>query len=185
MGFHARAIVIMISIIIIIIVIIIVIIIIVIIIIISSSSTIIIARDGLFAPRWERRFDDVAPIVAGIRQSVLRPCRVAGCTYLSNRNLNGERARHGREGSGDVIGGGDDAVGNFHRAQVSQFELFELIPLLKLDTVSCRAIRGNSISVNSTLPPLLGKQERAGGKERKEVCHSYPCPCPSQFVEHI
>ena len=33
-------------------------------------------------------------------------------------------------------------------------KLFELILLLKLDTVPCRAIRGNCISVNSTLPPL-------------------------------
>ena len=32
-----------------------------------------------------------------------------------------------------VIGRGDDKVGNPHRAQISQFELFELILLLKLD----------------------------------------------------
>ena len=31
------------------------------------------------------------------------------------------------------IGGEDDAVGNPHRAQISQFEFFELILLLKLD----------------------------------------------------
>ena len=31
------------------------------------------------------------------------------------------------------FGGGDDTVGNPHRAQIVQFELFELIPLLKLD----------------------------------------------------
>ena len=49
---------------------------------------------------------------------------------------------------------GDDMVGKTHRAQIYQFELFELILLLKSDTLPCRAIRGNSISVNSTLPPL-------------------------------
>ena len=31
------------------------------------------------------------------------------------------------------LGRGDDAVGNPHRARISQFELFELILLLKLD----------------------------------------------------
>ena len=31
------------------------------------------------------------------------------------------------------IGRGDDKVGNPHRAQISQFELFELVLLLKLD----------------------------------------------------
>ena len=37
----------------------------------------------------------------------------------------------GAPGSG--IGRGDDTVGNPHRAQISQFELFELVLLLKLD----------------------------------------------------
>ena len=48
------------------------------------------------------------------------------------------------------------------RAQIYQFELFELILLLKLDKQfpveqfeASRAIRGSSISVSSTLPPLL------------------------------
>ena len=58
----------------------------------------------------------------------------------------------------------DDTVGNPHRAQISQFELLELILLLKLDKhfpveqfEASRAIRGSSISVSSTLlasPPL-------------------------------
>ena len=52
------------------------------------------------------------------------------------------------------LGRGDDTVGNPHRTQIVQFELFELILLLKLEA-PCRAIRGNSISVNSTLSPLL------------------------------
>ena len=33
----------------------------------------------------------------------------------------------------ETLGRGDDTVGNPHRAQISQFELFELILLLKLD----------------------------------------------------
>ena len=59
------------------------------------------------------------------------------------------------------FGRGDDTVGNPHRAHISQFELFELILLLKSDKQSpveqieaSRAIRGSSISVSSTLPPL-------------------------------
>ena len=61
-----------------------------------------------------------------------------------------------------VVGRGDDTVGNPHWAQFSQFELFELILLSKLDKQfpveqfeASRAIRGSSISVSSTLPPLL------------------------------
>ena len=33
----------------------------------------------------------------------------------------------------EIFGRGDDTVGNPHRARISQFELFEFIPLLKLD----------------------------------------------------
>ena len=64
------------------------------------------------------------------------------------------------------FGRGDGAVGNPHRAQISQFELFELkyiwirvfrayILLLKLDEQFPveQFERGNSISVNSILPP--------------------------------
>ena len=50
------------------------------------------------------------------------------------------------------LGRGDDLVGYPHRAQISPFELFELVLLSKLYTVPCRAIRGSNISVNSTLP---------------------------------
>ena len=71
---------------------------------------------------------------------------------------------------------GDDTVGNPHRAQISQFNLFELksiyiyiyiyvykyiirafrvYPLMEIrQKVPCRAIRGNSISVSSALPAL-------------------------------
>ena len=58
------------------------------------------------------------------------------------------------------FGRGDDTVGNPHRAQISQFEFFELILLLKWHKQlpveqfeANRATRGSSISVVSTLPP--------------------------------
>ena len=54
------------------------------------------------------------------------------------------------------LGRGDDAVGNPNRAQFSQFELFELILLLKLDKqLHVEQFEATvSHSVNSTLPPL-------------------------------
>ena len=59
-----------------------------------------------------------------------------------------------------VLGRGDDTVGNPHRAQISQFELVLLLKLDKQFPVerfeASRAIRGSSISVSSTLPPLAG-----------------------------
>ena len=58
-----------------------------------------------------------------------------------------------------LFGRGDDTVGNPHRGQIYQFELFELVLLPKLDKrfqveqfEASRAIRGSSISVNS-IPP--------------------------------
>ena len=67
--------------------------------------------------------------------------------------------------SAAAFGMGDDAVGNphraqlFHRAQILQFDRFELILLLKLDKQfpverfeASRAIRGSRISVSSTPP---------------------------------
>ena len=62
------------------------------------------------------------------------------------------------------FGRGDDTVVNTHRAQIYQFEFFEFILLLKLDTAPCRAIRGSGISVNSTLPPLLKMCCRGPGR---------------------
>ena len=44
-----------------------------------------------------------------------------------------------------VFGRGDDAIGNAHRAQIVQFELFELILLLKLDKQLSIAIRADGI----------------------------------------
>ena len=47
------------------------------------------------------------------------------------------RQRFGVRGfDGRIFGRGDDTVGNPHRAQMSQFELFELVLLLKLDRQS-------------------------------------------------
>ena len=51
------------------------------------------------------------------------------------------------------IGRGDDTVGNRHRAQISQFELFEMILLLKLDKQLPVEQFEATVSVNSTLPP--------------------------------
>ena len=53
------------------------------------------------------------------------------------------------------LGRGDDRVGNPHRAQVSQFELFELILLLKLDR-QLPVERFEATVSQSTVPsPLL------------------------------
>ena len=56
------------------------------------------------------------------------------------------------------------------RAQISQFELFELILLLKLDKQfpverfeAGRAIRGSSVSVSSTLPPSQARRRWSSG----------------------
>ena len=53
-----------------------------------------------------------------------------------------------------LIGRGDDTVGNPHRAQMSQFELFELILLLKLDKQFPVEQFEATVS-QSTLPSLL------------------------------
>ena len=50
-----------------------------------------------------------------------------------------------------AVGRGDDTVGDPHRAQTYQLELFE----------ARRAIRGSSISVSSTLAPPLRQQPAA------------------------
>ena len=55
-----------------------------------------------------------------------------------------------------LVGRGDDMVGNPRRARVSLVQASRAYPLAEIrQTVPCRTIRGNSISVNSTLPPLL------------------------------
>ena len=52
------------------------------------------------------------------------------------------------------LGRGDDTVGNPHRAHFCSIRDVRAYLLTEIrQTVPCRAIRGNSISVNSTLPP--------------------------------
>ena len=57
------------------------------------------------------------------------PCNY-GAVHFGRVNLS---LRHTTECIAVYFGRGDDTVGNPHRAQISQFELFELILLLKLD----------------------------------------------------
>ena len=65
--------------------------------------------------------------------------------------------------------GGDDAVGNPHRARVARFELFELIVLLNLDN-SCLSNKFEPMVCN---PLLQGGRERAeGGAERAGGSHA-------------
>ena len=54
-----------------------------------------------------------------------------------------------------IFGRGDDTVGNPHRAEISQFQLFGLILLLKLDTVPRRATRADRASQSTVPSPLL------------------------------
>ena len=52
-----------------------------------------------------------------------------------------------------ILGRGDDTVGNPHRAQTSQFEFFEFVPLLKL----CKKFpveQFEATTSQSTVPPL-------------------------------
>ena len=52
-------------------------------------------------------------------------------------------------------GGVDDAVGNPRRARIARFEFFRACPPVEIrQAVPGQAIRGNGISVSSTLPPL-------------------------------
>ena len=104
-------------------------------------------------------------------------------------------SRAKREPSAKQIGRGDDTVGSPHRARIFQFELFELkclnssfsssnfsirvfraYPLIELRrTAPCRAIRGSSILVNSTPPPL--KDALCGpscSRSNPEACAQYP-----------
>ena len=78
------------------------------------------------------------------------------------------------------VGRRDDTVGNPCRSQISRFELFEIILLLRLDTVPCRAIRGNSISVDSTSPLFYLSRARSPARSRARrinICYMYVCVC--------
>ena len=57
--------------------------------------------------------------------------------------------------SPEEIGRGDDAVGSPHRAQMSQFELFELVLLLKVDR-QLPVERFEAAVSQQYPPPLLG-----------------------------
>ena len=84
-------------------------------------------------------------------------------------------------GPGDVRKG-DDTVGIPHRAQVSQFELFELILFLKLDdqfsiehfepTVSQSAISSPPPKLAETVAVCLYRRRRRE-TERQESLHTY------------
>ena len=53
-----------------------------------------------------------------------------------------------------LLGRGEDTVGHPHRAQIVQFELFELFDRIEIrQTILYRTIRANSISINSIPPP--------------------------------
>ena len=54
-----------------------------------------------------------------------------------------------------MLGRGDDTVGNPHRAQVSRFELFELILLVKIDKQFPVEQFEATVSQSSVPPPLL------------------------------
>ena len=57
-----------------------------------------------------------------------------GFSYVNRRRVALEAPpREPPRGPSRMVGRGDDAVGNPHRAQIVQFELFELILLFKLD----------------------------------------------------
>ena len=58
--------------------------------------------------------------------------------------------------SPEGVGRGDDTVGNTHRTQISQFDIFELILLLKLDKL-LPVDQFEATASQSTVPsPLLG-----------------------------
>ena len=79
------------------------------------------------------------------------PCFGAGLP-LEGRSLS--RACSKQRELSACVGRGDDTVGNPHRS-IFSIRAFRAYPLIEIrQTVLCRAIRGNSISVNSTLPPL-------------------------------
>ena len=77
-------------------------------------------------------------------------------TLLASRTPTNKQtppARRGEHPRGQtILGRGDDAVGNPHRAQFSQFEFVELFALIEFrQTILCRAVRANSISSDSIL----------------------------------
>ena len=91
------------------------------------------------------------------------------------------------------VGRGDATVGNPHRARMFQFDLsssnlsilvVRACPLVEIrQPVSYRAIRGNSVSVNCTLPPLTraaGTPRLSRGRRTRSTGRATAsCPGPS------
>ena len=116
--------------------------------------------------RFRVRFRPIPKLNGSVRFGSIRPVRF-GFLSLPDRHrypgwasVRSVRFPHGSVSRLRYFGRGDDTVGNPHRAQISQFELFELMIWLNLDKQfpveqfeASRAIRGGSISVSSTLPP--------------------------------
>ena len=69
------------------------------------------------------------------------------------------RGRSACESGGGRIGRGDDTVGNPHRAQISQFELFELILSLKLD----KQLAVEQFEATASQSAVITPPPRAGG----------------------
>ena len=105
-------------------------------------------------------------------------------TTNTNTNTNNDKyyGRHSERG--------EDTVGDPRRGRTSPSELFELklfnsslssnfsirafraYPLVEIgQTVPCRAIRGNNISVNSTLPPSYRHRILSMNSEHRTVGH--------------
>ena len=70
------------------------------------------------------------------------------------------------------FGRGDDTVGNPHRAQISRFELFELILLLKLDKLYLsQQVPPPLLTLHSRIPPEeTPKPRRDPRKQGDAVC---------------
>ena len=64
-----------------------------------------------------------------------------------------------------MFGRGDDTVGNPHRAQPSQFELFELVLLMKLDKLFPVEQFEATLSQSTVPSPLLNVRDSPPGKE--------------------
>ena len=66
------------------------------------------------------------------------------------------------------FGRGDDTVGNPHRTQICQFELFELILLLKLDKQAAGAVGRVGAGRRGVLVGVPEDQELAAGGEKNK-----------------
>ena len=83
-----------------------------------------------------------------------------------------------------AFGRGDDSVGNPHRAQISQFELFELILLLKLDRQFSIERFETTVS-QSTVPSPPPRRGRARGPRHLEPRARAPLRPRAQIYIYI